>query len=102
MRPFHADLPFDVVADPTHELYGRFGVETSVRSVVDPRAWGAFFRGMTARHPKAAMTGEGGHLGLPADFLIDGRGCVVARKYGVHADDQWSVEELLALAASSI
>lgn len=44
------------------------------------------------------MTGEGGHFGLPADFLFDAQARVVACKYGVHADDQWSVDELLALA----
>lgn len=98
MRPFQADLPFDVVADPTRELYRTFGVETSLRSVADPRAWGALLRGMTASHPNGAMTGEGGHLGLPADFLFDAEARVVACKYAVHADDQWSVDELLALA----
>jgi hypothetical protein len=99
MRPFHTDLPFDVVADPTRELYRAFGVETSLRSVADPRAWGALLRGMTASHPKGAMTGEGGHLGLPADFLFDERGRIAASKYGEHADDQWSVDELLTLAS---
>ena len=101
MRPYQADLPFDVIADPTRELYRRFGVESSLRSVADPRAWGALVRGMLASHPSGAFTGEGGHLGMPADFLFDRSGRVVACKYGVHADDQWSVDELLDLAASS-
>lgn len=34
-------------------------------------------------------------LGLPADFLIDPDGTVAATHYGHHADDQWSVDELL-------
>jgi hypothetical protein len=34
-------------------------------------------------------------LGLPADFLLDPDGTVVAAHYGRHADDQWSVDELL-------
>jgi hypothetical protein len=38
------------------------------------------------------------HLGLPADFLIGTDGRVLAKKYGKHAYDQWSVDELLAHA----
>jgi hypothetical protein len=42
-----------------------------------------------------------GNLGLPADLLITGDGRVAAVKYGVHAYDQWSVDELLDAAAGS-
>jgi hypothetical protein len=38
---------------------------------------------------------RGGSLGLPADFLIASDGRVLALKYGRHADDQWSIDELL-------
>ena len=34
------------------------------------------------------------HLGKPADFLIGPDGTIRACKYGVHADDQWSVDEV--------
>jgi hypothetical protein len=49
--------------------------------------------GGTSAHP------TGGRLGLPADILIDQRGTVLACKYGSHAYDQWSVDELLQFAA---
>jgi len=98
MRPYQGDLPFDVVADPEKTLYRRFGVESSLKSVADPRAWGAFVRGVFASHASSSTTGEGGHLGLPADFLIDSAGRIAASKYGLHADDQWSVDEILTLA----
>lgn len=97
LRPLQGDLPFDVIADPTRALYRRFGVESSMRSVLDPRAWGAMIGGMIATGPVAAMKGEGGHMGLPADFLIEPSGKIAACKYGVHANDQWSVDEILAL-----
>jgi hypothetical protein len=48
------------------------------------------------RAPIPASPAKGG-LGLPADVLIDADGRVVAVKYGEHAYDQWSVDELLAL-----
>lgn len=98
MRPYQGDLPFDVVADPAKSLYRRFGVESSLKSVANPRAWGAFVRGTLASHASSSTTGEGGHLGLPADFLIDSAGRIAASKYGSHADDQWSVDEILAVA----
>jgi hypothetical protein len=53
---------------------------------------------MFASHPSSAMKGEGGHLGLPADFLIDASGVIVECKYGEYADDQWTVDEVLAFA----
>lgn len=94
-------LPFSVIADPEEKLYGKFGVERSVRSILDPRAWGAVVRGL-------AMFGRGGRnsgesaLGLPADFLIAPSGEVLASKYGAHADDHWSVDEILALSGARL
>ena len=41
---------------------------------------------------------EGGPLGLPADLLIAADGKVNASDYGRHAYDQWSEDQLLALA----
>ena len=43
---------------------------------------------------------ENGILGLPADFLVDAQGRIVACKYGAHADDHWEVGELLQLAST--
>jgi hypothetical protein len=42
---------------------------------------------------------EGGRYGLPADFLVSPDGIVLAAHYGEHADDQWSVDTVLLLAA---
>ncbi len=102
LRVHTADLPFAVVADPDKRLYREFGVEAGPRALLDPRAWGAIVRSIAAglrnRDPLPSRTQPGGRLGLPADFLLDGDGHVLARKYGDHAYDQWSVDELLALA----
>jgi hypothetical protein len=46
-----------------------------------------------------AMTG--GPTGLPAEFLIAADGLIKAVKYGRHAYDQWSVDEMLELAKQS-
>jgi len=101
-----ADLPFAVVADPEKALYGEFGVESSPRAVLSPKAWRPISRGLSRaaramvakREPAPTKRPHGGRLGLPGDFLIASDGRVVASKYGKHAYDQWTIDELLALA----
>ena len=105
---YQALLPFAVVADPDKAIYREFGVEMNLRAVADPRAWSSAFRGYRAmlghrKDPDYAGVGSNDgttHLGLPADFLIDADGTVVALHYGHHADDQWSVDELLDIQRS--
>lgn len=110
MLPHQGDLPFAVVADPQRLLYAEFGVETSHRAVTHPRAWTTplnprvypvVLRGLRNGGSPGPRHGETA-LGLPADFLIDPAGRVIALRYGRHANDQWSVDELVKLALSAI
>jgi peroxiredoxin len=106
LRPQMRDLPFAVVGDPQKHLYVELGAESSVRAMLDPRAWSAIARGLARslglilrRRGKApALFPEGRRWGLPVDLLLAADGEVLAAKYGAHADDQWSVDELLAHA----
>jgi peroxiredoxin len=102
LRRYQADLPFAVVADPDRKLYDEFGVHNSIRGVLNRNVARAVGRGMRQTRSARSLAGSLGptenHLGMPADFLIAPDGTVVARKYGEHADDQWSVDELLRLA----
>ncbi|HXF42174.1 MAG TPA: AhpC/TSA family protein [Pyrinomonadaceae bacterium] len=96
-------LPFAVIADPEKKLYAEFGVGTSIWSIFNPLAVPGIVRAVVlgtfdllsgkAFLPKLMPTG--GRFGLPADFLIAPTGLVVASKYGTHADDHWSVDEVL-------
>lgn len=97
MMEYRAEAPFALVADPTKSLYGDFGVETSLLSILHPGAWPGALKGIITVGPSLPPKGES-PLGLPADFLIGRNGRVLACKYGVHAYDQWTVDELLALA----
>lgn len=74
-------------------------MEASIWAILNPRAWPAIVKGNLAKD-KPKMTGKpgGGPLGLPADFLIAPDGTIKAALYGVHAYDQWSVDQLLAMA----
>ncbi|WP_328944524.1 AhpC/TSA family protein [Streptomyces sp. NBC_00250] len=107
LREHVAHLPFAVVADPDKVLYAEFGVESHRRALLDPRGWPAIVGGVL-RDAWRLLRGRGrlpagaqpaGRLGLPADFLITPDGRVAAAKYGEHVYDQWSVDELLTLAA---
>jgi len=104
LRRYVAELPFAVVADPKRKLYQEFGVYNSIRGVLNRDVARAVGRGMrqtlSARSLAGALGPTENHLGMPADFLISADGAVVARKYGEHADDQWSVDELLKLATA--
>ena len=101
-----ADLPFEAIADPDKRLYAELGVGSSPRALLDPRAALPVLRAvlvgtfdiLRGRARPPALLPHGGRLGLPGDFLIAPDGRVLACKYGEHADDQWSVDELLALA----
>jgi peroxiredoxin len=105
LRPYTVDLPFAVVGDPEKQLYAEFGVESSPRALLDPRAWlgivrsvlHALWGAIREGRPVPPSSPSGGRLGLPADFLIASDGRVLACYYGGHADDQWSVDELLRL-----
>ena len=98
LLPYQGRFPFDVIGDPKKSLYRRYGVETSLRAVLDPHAWPASVKG-NLQKDKPALGGipQGGILGLPADFLIAPDGTISAVHYGKHADDQWSVDDMLAL-----
>ena len=100
LRRYQADVPFAVVADPDRNLYKEFGVESSIGAVLNPRAMGAALRGMRVAKMTGAMGLGEQHSGKPADFLIGTDGTVLACKYGSHADDQWSVDEMLKLASA--
>jgi peroxiredoxin len=98
-----AELPFPLIPDPERKLYRRLGVERRLRSLLSMRALGAALGGLTAALGKRAtkrgalgpVKPTGGRLGLPADFLIAPDGRIAAVKYGQHAYDQWTVDELL-------
>jgi peroxiredoxin len=99
MLEFQGELPFAVIADPAKKLYAEFGVESSLKAVLNPRAPLAGFRARSVVHSVRRAIGIGEkHLGLPADVLIAPDGLVLAAKYGKYASDQWSVDELLDLA----
>ena len=96
-------MPFPLIPDPERALYRRLGVERGPRSLLSGGALSAAMAGETAAIRKRSTTRgvlgpvkpTGGRFGLPADFLIAPDGRITALKYGRHAYDQWTVDELL-------
>lgn len=109
LRPHVQDLPFAIIADAEKRLYRRFGVEAGLAALLDPRAWAPIVRSVSEGLARIRANGgqaprvdtEGGRLGLPADFLIDPTGRVVACHYGEHVYDQWSVDDVLDLTSAA-
>ncbi len=90
------DAPFDLIADPGKSLYREFGVEKSIRAALHPGVWLPAFKGVLSGRFSLPAWGES-RLSLPADFLIGSDGEVVACKYGKHAYDHWTVDEVIEL-----
>ena len=98
IRSYQKDLPFVLVGDPKKALYKEFGVKASL-GFLSRKALGAAMRGVA--HGHFGLRLGGGPAGLPGDFLIAPSGQIKAAKYGTHAYDQWSVDELIALAKNA-
>ena len=95
IRSYQKDVPFVLVGDPKKILYKEFGIKASL-GFLSLKALGAAMRGVA--HGHLGLRLAGGPAGLPGDFLIAPTGQIKAAKYGTHAYDQWSVDELIALA----
>src|SRR5438093_11761731 len=95
IRSYQKDVPFVLVGDPKKALYKEFGVESSL-GFISRKSLGAALRGVA--HGHFGLRLAGGPMGLPGDFVIPPAGQIKAAKYGTHAYDQWSVDELIALA----
>ncbi len=100
MLKYQAQLPFDCIADVDKKYFRAFHVETSGLALLNPRILWSGFRWILASR-RFYNKAENGILGLPADFLLDAQGKVVACKYGQNADDQWDTAELLRHVAGA-
>lgn len=90
------DVPFDLIADPSRKLYKNFGVESSWKALLSINVLKKAIKGIREFGMKTPQSLEA-ELGLPADFLIDETGKIISLKYGAHAADQWSVDDVLEL-----
>jgi peroxiredoxin len=96
LLPYQGRFPFDVIGDPEKVLYHRYGVEASLRAILDPRGWKAAIVSNRAKdNPTAGKDKKHGIFGLPADFLISPEGILTDVHYGVYGYDQWAFDKVL-------
>ena len=99
VQSFHNDLPFDAIADPGKRFYRQVGAEKSYLATLYPSAlWAALVSSIKGRF---GMKMTGGPFSLPAEFLVAPDGRILAAKYGLHAYDQWSVDEILKITPTT-
>jgi peroxiredoxin len=96
MQPYQGALPFPTVPDPERRWYRHFGVERTALAVVHPQVMWSALRGLVGA-PSNPFAGGSDQSGLPADILINPSGTIIAVHYGKHADDQWSLDEVISL-----
>ncbi|AGG90234.1 MULTISPECIES: redoxin domain-containing protein [Rhodanobacter] len=88
----HRPRPFQIAADPTSSAHELYGIERSLwrklKAVVTrvPTLW----KGMRLVGLAGLNTGNL----MPADFLIDERGCIVQAYYGHDAGDRIPLERV--------
>ena len=88
------EAPFPIIADPDHEAYRAYGVETS---------WPAFFKGSLRLITVTSAAGKGFFPGkmegkkslVPADFLIGPDLLVKKAYYGSDIADHMPVQEIM-------
>ena len=101
-------LPFPCVADPTKELYKKFGTEEG-KDFADSFTWrvlgvlpkvvgSAVVELAKGERKVTPLRPTGGRYQFPADFLVNQEGRILAVRYGKDTADQWSVEQLFELA----
>lgn len=92
------DLPFPVLADPSKEVFGAYGVEQDWTGLLSVRTVKETLAGLLAGNRWRPAMARTGWTGLPADVLVDPDGVVQAIHHGEDFADSWTVDDLLRIA----
>jgi peroxiredoxin len=94
LQEFQSDTPFAMIADPGKQLYRQFAVQESIWAVAHPVALFTAIYAYISGHRGTSAAGES-ITGLPAEFLINEKGEMIAVHYGLHGSDHWSVDDVI-------
>ncbi|HTI38976.1 MAG TPA: peroxiredoxin-like family protein [Vicinamibacterales bacterium] len=94
------DAPFDLVPDPEKRIFRAFGVETGLRGLFSPTVMRDYARALAAGYPSGMFSHDGGILGNPADFIIDGDGRIAFAHYGRQYSDTLSAAAIADIRRS--
>jgi peroxiredoxin Q/BCP len=101
LQAANIDLPpFPLVPDPEKRIFKACGVERGWAGMFSPAVMRDYIRAMRAGFPPGMLTNDGGITGNPADFLIDGDGCIVYAHYGRHYADSLDASQIAGIYAN--
>jgi peroxiredoxin len=99
MRPnFHEVPDLHLIPDPDKVLYRAYRVEFRWRRLFSLASWRETLLSLVRGYVPQFRRFEGGITGIPADFLLDEAGTIVAAHYGRHFGDSWTVDGVVAAA----
>lgn len=84
-----------IIADKQKIFFKKYQVEFSLKKLFNFSTWRITFASMFRGYFPQFAKFEGGITGVPADFLLDEKGCIKELKYGKHFGDSWSIAEVL-------
>jgi len=85
-----------IVADRDKTLYRAWACTFDRRRLLSPASWRATLAALRHGYLPQPTRFQGGVVGIPADFLIDGAGLIAEAHYGRHFGDSWTVDDVLA------
>ncbi len=92
------ELPFTVLADPSIDIYEKFGAGTRLRSLFDPRTLFSGLRSL-GKGSFNPLEMDGPPHVLPSDFIIDENGVVRHIHHGAYVGDSLTVDRALEFLA---
>ncbi|HEY6527352.1 MAG TPA: peroxiredoxin-like family protein [Cellvibrionaceae bacterium] len=99
LQEFQNDTPFAMIADPGKQLYRQFAVQESIWAIAHPVALFTAIYAFISGHRGTSAADES-ISGLPAEFLINEKGEMIAVHYGRHGSDHWSVDDVIRKSKS--
>jgi len=102
MPNFHEVPGLHIVADRQKAFYQAYQSRFLWRKLFAAASWRATFSAFTRGYFPQFNRFEGGIVGLPSDFLVDGTGRILDLHYGKHFGDSWTVSEVLTKMNSRV
>eukprot|EP00190_Bangiopsis_sp_CCMP1999_P002079 CAMPEP_0198731292 /NCGR_PEP_ID=MMETSP1475-20131203/29213_1 /TAXON_ID= ORGANISM="Unidentified sp., Strain CCMP1999" /NCGR_SAMPLE_ID=MMETSP1475 /ASSEMBLY_ACC=CAM_ASM_001111 /LENGTH=186 /DNA_ID=CAMNT_0044494245 /DNA_START=23 /DNA_END=583 /DNA_ORIENTATION=+ len=94
------DTALEFISDAEGDLYNLFEVQSSlIKSFIKPSSAKKIIKTMMLTPDSRVPKPFKGMCSLPAEFLIDENGAVIAAKYSSGIADHWHVDEVLEIVS---
>ena len=97
MKKYYPEQPpFDIILDPGMSLYNKYDVTGSLLGYLSPQSGLELLKSFS-NGVSLGLDGDGEKTTMPADFLINPDGLIVALNYGKFVGDSWKVDDVLSI-----